>query len=105
MVWATKHFRQYLEDGPAIVCSDCKALKWLTIARDPTSRLAHWAMKFLSYHLIIQHRSSTSNLNTDFLSQCPISQTTSDSAEINAIDSALNILEGTNILDNIRVEQ
>ena len=85
--------------------SDCKALEWLKTARDPTGRLARWAMKFSPYHLIIQHRSDTSNLNADFLSRHPISQTTSDSAEINAIDSALNILEGTNIVDNIRVEQ
>ena len=62
-------------------------------------------MKLSSYHLTIQHRSGTSNLNADFLSRHPLSQTTPDSDEINAIDSAFNILEDTNILDNIRVEQ
>ncbi|CAF2263104.1 unnamed protein product [Rotaria magnacalcarata] len=36
IVWATKHFRQYLEGGPVIVRTDCKALQWLKTARDPT---------------------------------------------------------------------
>ena len=62
-------------------------------------------MKLSPYHLIIQHRLGTSNLNADFISRQLISQTTFDSAEINAVGSALNILEGSNILDNIRVEQ
>ena len=105
IVWATKHFRQYLEGGPVIVRSDCKALEWLKTAHNPTGRLARWAMKLSPYHLIIQHRPGRSNPNGDFLSRYPMSQATSDSVEINAIDSALNILEGTNILDDIRVEQ
>ena len=105
IVWATKHFRQYLEGEPVIVRSDRKALEWLKTARDPTGRLAHWAMKLSPHHLIIQHRPGSSNLNGDFLSRYPMPQRTSDSVEINAFDSALNILEGTNILDDIRVEQ
>ena len=67
IVWATKHFRQYLEGGPVIVRSDCKALEWLKTARDPTGRLARWTMKLSPYHLIIQHRPGRSNLNGDFL--------------------------------------
>ena len=105
IVWATKHFRQYLEGGPVIVRSDCKALGWLKTARDPTGRLARWAMKLSPYHLIIQHHPGTSNPNGDFLSRYPVLQTTSDSAKINVIDSTFNIFEGTNILDDIRVEQ
>ena len=94
-----------MEGGLVIVRSDCKALEWLKTARDPTGRLTRWALKLSPYHLIIQHRPSTSNSNGDFLSRYLVSQTTSDSAEINAIDSAFNIFEGTNILDDIRVEQ
>ena len=105
IVCATKHFRQYLEGGSVIVRSDCKAVEWLKTARDPTDRLARWAMKLSPYHLIIQHRPASSNLNGDFLSRYPIPTTTSDSAEINVVDSALHILEGTNLLDDIRVEQ
>ncbi|CAF3099127.1 unnamed protein product, partial [Rotaria sp. Silwood2] len=56
IVWATRHFRQYLEGAPVLVRSDCKALEWLKTARDPTCRLARRAMKLSPYHIIIQHR-------------------------------------------------
>ena len=74
-------------------------------SRSKIGRLARWIIKLSPYHLIIQHRPGRSNLNGDFLSRYPMSQATSDSVKINAIDSALNILKGTTILDDIRVEQ
>ena len=66
IVWATKHFRQYLEGGPVIVRSDCKALEWLKTAHNPTGRLARWAMKLSPYHLIIQHRPGRLTLMVTF---------------------------------------
>ena len=105
IVWATKHFRQYLEGGPVIVRSDCKALEWLKTARDPTGRLARWAMKLSPYHLKIQHRPGTSNPNGDFVSRYPLQTTDSTAPELNAIEYGLNILDETNILDDIRSQQ
>ena len=105
IVWATKHFRQYLEDGPVIVRSDCKALEWLKTARDPTGRLARWAMKLSPYNIIIQHRPGKSNPNDDFVSRYPITSTKASPPVLNSIDIGLNILEGTNIPDDIQVEQ
>ncbi|CAF2018202.1 unnamed protein product [Rotaria magnacalcarata] len=105
IVWATKHFRQYLEGGPVIVRTDCKALQWLKTARDPTGRLARWAMKLSPYHLIIQHRPGSKNSNGDFMSRYPIQHTTPNQPELNSLESTVNILNDTNILDNIRSEQ
>ncbi|CAM4965247.1 unnamed protein product [Rotaria socialis] len=105
IVWATKHFRQYLEGGPVLVRSDCKALEWLKTARDPTGRLARWAMKLSPYHIIIQHRPGKSNANGDFVSRYPVTDSDSSPFEVNSIDVALNLLEGTNILDDIRAQQ
>ncbi|CAF4944880.1 unnamed protein product, partial [Rotaria socialis] len=45
IVWATKHFRPYLEGNKIYVRSDCKALEWMRTAKDVTGRLARWAMK------------------------------------------------------------
>ena len=76
---------------------------------NPVQWLAPIGDKPIGHHeimnLIIQHRPGTSNSNGDVLSRYPVSQTTSDSVEINAIDTAFSIFEGTNILDDIRVEQ
>ena len=101
IVWATKHFQQYLEGGPAIVRSDCKALEWLKTPRDPTGHLARWAMKLSSYNIIIQYRPLKSNPNGDFVSWYPVTSTKSTPPVLDFIDIGLNILEGTNILDDI----
>ena len=105
IVWATKHFRQYLEGGPVIVRSDCKALEWLKTARDPTGRLARWAMKLSPYNLIIQHRPGASNPNGDFMSRYPLPDTPLCHSELNSIESDLTILKDTNFLDDIRCQQ
>jgi transposase InsO family protein len=105
IVWATKHFRQYLEGGPVIVRSDCKALEWLKTARDPTGRLARWAMKLSPYHIIIQHRPGKLNPNGDFVSRYPLSNSSTDTPGLASIESAVNIWEGTNILQDIQSQQ
>ncbi|CAM4975249.1 unnamed protein product [Rotaria socialis] len=105
IIWATKHFRQYLEVGSVIVRSDCKALEWLKNARDPTSRLARWSMKLSPYNIAIQHRPGTSNPNGDFMSRYPLQTNTTTAQELNSLESGINILEGTNLLDNIRSAQ
>ncbi|CAF1301583.1 unnamed protein product [Adineta ricciae] len=105
IVWATKHFRQYIEGGPTIVRSDCKALQWLKNTRDPTGRLARWAMNLSQYNIIIQHRPGTKNPNGDFMSRYPINSSDVEATELNSIEYSINILEGTNLLDNIQKEQ
>ncbi|CAF4212903.1 unnamed protein product, partial [Rotaria magnacalcarata] len=105
IVWATKHFQQYLEWGPVIVRSDCKALEWLKNARDPTGRLARWSMKLSPYNIVIQPRPRTSNPNGDFMSRYPLQTYTTTAQELNSLESGINILEGTDLLDNIRSAQ
>ncbi|CAF4476529.1 unnamed protein product [Rotaria sp. Silwood2] len=105
IVWATKHFRQYLEGGPVIVRSDYKALEWLKTARDPTGRLARWALKISPYNIIIQHRPGTSNPNGDFVSRYPVPSIYTSAPDLNSIDVGLNIFEGTNILNDVQAQQ
>jgi hypothetical protein len=93
-----------LEGGPVLVRSDCKALEWLKTARDPTGRLARWAMKLSPYHIIIQHRPGSSNPNGDFVYRYPIGADQS-SPELCAVESAVNIWEGIHLLDDIREQQ
>ena len=51
IVWATKHFRAYIEGSKVLIRSDCKALKWLRNAKDITGRLARWAMILSTYQI------------------------------------------------------
>ncbi|CAF0888235.1 unnamed protein product [Rotaria sordida] len=40
IMWATKHFRVYIERSKILIRSDCKALQWLRNTKDVTGRLA-----------------------------------------------------------------
>ncbi|CAF2236023.1 unnamed protein product, partial [Rotaria magnacalcarata] len=93
------------EGGPVIVGSDCKALECLENARDPTDRLARWAIKLSPYNIVIQHRPDTSNPNGDFIFRYPLQTYTTTAQELNSLESGINILEGTSLLDNIRSAQ
>jgi hypothetical protein len=103
--WYGERFIAHCARRPVIVLSDCKALEWLKTARDPTGRLARWAMKLSPYHLVIQHRPGTSNPNGDFMSRYPLNTSDSEQLELNSIESSVNILAATNLLDNIQLEQ
>ncbi|CAF4432075.1 unnamed protein product, partial [Didymodactylos carnosus] len=72
IVWGTQHFRPYLEGRPFEVWTDHRSLTWLKNIKDPTSRLARWAMKLDAYDMVIKHRPGKANINTDTLSRYPI---------------------------------
>jgi hypothetical protein len=106
IVWATKHFRPYLEGNKIYVRSDCKALEWMRTAKDVTGRLARWAMKLSAYQIEeIRYRPGKSNANADSLSRNPLPEDYSIIPEVSTIETAINVWENTNILDGIKAEQ
>ena len=87
IVWATKHFRVYIEGSKILIRSDCKALKWMLNAKDVTGRLARWAMKLSTYQIeAIDYRSGKQNGNADSLSRNPQQEGTSNEPQILAIN-------------------
>ncbi|CAF4077516.1 unnamed protein product [Adineta steineri] len=106
IVWATKHFRVYIEGSTVLIRSDCKALEWLRNAKDITGRLARWAMKLSAYQIEnIQYRPGKQNANADSLSRNPVSDSVDQNPKLFAIETAINLWENTNILDEIKTEQ
>ena len=106
IVWATKHFRAYLEDNKIYIRSDCKALEWMRTAKDVTGRLARWAMKLSAYQIEeIRYRPDKSNANADSLSRNPLPEGGSSLPEVSAIETVVNVWENTNIRDGIKMEQ
>ena len=105
IVWATKHFRPYLEGNKILIRSDCKALEWMRNAKDVTGRLARWAMKLSAFQIEIQYRPGKTNANADSLSRNPLPPETEPTSEISTIETVIDLWSNTNILDNIRNEQ
>jgi len=46
IVWATKHFRQYVYGRKFKIVIDHKPLIWLINVKNPNSRLMRWRLKF-----------------------------------------------------------
>uniref|UniRef100_A0ABD2WZD5 RNA-directed DNA polymerase n=1 Tax=Trichogramma kaykai TaxID=54128 RepID=A0ABD2WZD5_9HYME len=71
VVWAIKKFRPYLEGYTFTVVTDHSALKSLQTAREPTGRLARWALELQNWTFTIEHRKGTHMKMPDFLSRMP----------------------------------
>ena len=107
IVWATKHFRPYIEGVEIIVRTDCQALQWLKESKDVTGRLARWAMHLAAFQIKeIKYKPGATNTNSDSLSRYPLQNQEADVlAEISEIGTIINIWDNTNMLDDIREEQ
>ena len=69
VVEGIKKYQPYLTGNKFFVHTDHGSLSWLMKVRDPTGRLARWALRLQQYDFDIIHRSGTSNGNADALSR------------------------------------
>ena len=71
VIWAIKHFEQYLGLLPFQVVTDHSALKYLQTAKVPTGQRAWWIMYLQQFEFEIVHRPGKENRNADALSRIP----------------------------------
>lgn len=69
VVWAIKKFRPYLEGYKFTVITDHSSLRWLHNLKNPTGRLARWALELLEYDYEIVHRKGALHHVPDALSR------------------------------------
>lgn len=94
IVWATKHFRQYLYGRRFKIVTDHKPLVWLMNVKDPNSRLMRWRLKLEEFDYEIVYKSGKTNTNADALSRI----------SVNAIDSYMSDEEIQRIFSDLTKE-
>lgn len=72
VVWAISKFRCYLEGYSFTVVTDHSSLRWLHNLKDPTGRLARWALGLMEYDYKIVHRKGALHHVPDALSRAPM---------------------------------
>jgi hypothetical protein len=72
ILWACKHFRQYLLGHKFQIVTGHKALTWIFHVKDPSSRLIKWKLLLEEYDCEIQYRAWQRNFNADSLSRYPV---------------------------------
>ena len=69
VIWAMEKFRPYVEGREVTVITDHSALVWLKNMKNPTGRLARWAIKLLAHNIKILHRKGAEHHVPDALSR------------------------------------
>ena len=87
VVEGIKKYQPYLTGQKFFVHTDHGSLSWLMRVKDPTGRLARWALRLQQHDFDIIHRSGASNGNADALSRRPYAAA-ADSSSKSSSDAA-----------------
>ena len=69
VIWAIEKLRPYLEGSKFTVITDHHSLLWLNNLKNPTGRLARWAIRMQQYDYTIVHRKGKEHIVPDTLSR------------------------------------
>jgi deoxyuridine 5'-triphosphate nucleotidohydrolase len=108
IVWATRIFRPYLMGPfPFRILVDHAPLTALRTTRDPTSRLARWALHLQQFNFTIQYKPGVQNKVADALSRLPIENftlITEAKQTLQALETAklpASVLEAASVLSQL----
>lgn len=90
VIFCIEKFRMYIEGAPKFkVITDCYSLLWLNNLKNPTGKLARWAIRLRQHNFDLVHRKGVDNIVPDALSRMHTESALSETKDVSCI-SALN---------------